>query len=137
MQGWDNRRQPHRKAGLAPRMTRIGYVGILLGFTRVRHSTRKPASAQEPRETIKTRIGLSIEAVVCQIPFAANREHVVANVIPITSGTRKRVPPTKLRHMFEAGAAVQLRHPRRDGASNDCQITPATELCPRSCNRHD
>lgn len=94
-------------------------------------------SAQEPGQAVQTRIRLSVEAVVRQIPLTADHQHFVAHVVPVPPGTRQRVPPTKLGHITEAGTAVELRHPRRDGAANDCQITPAVQLSCGSRDRHE
>src|SRR5262245_47133102 len=93
-------------------------------------------SAQELREAIQTRIRLSIEAVFGQIPFAADLQHPITDVIPV-SRVRKGVSPTKLRHLFEAEAFLHVRHPCRKCTLNDCQIAPATKLCARSCYSHD
>lgn len=106
---------------------------------RTQEAPRRPAvcpSAQEPRKTIQARIGLGIEAVFGQIPFAADRQHPVADIVPVP-GVCKRVSPTKLRHLLETDASLQLRHPCRDCMLNDCLVPPATELRARSCYRHD
>jgi len=93
-------------------------------------------SAQEPRQAIQTRSGLGIEAVVCQIPFAADHEYVAPHVVPIPTRVGERMSPTKLCNILEAHTVMQHRHPGRDSTSNDGQITPALELCCCSRDRH-
>ena len=92
--------------------------------------------AQEPRQAIQTRSGLGIEAVVCQIPFAADHEYVAPYVVPIPTRMGERMSPTKLCNILEARTVMQHRHPGRDSTSNDGQITPALELCSCSRDRH-
>src|SRR5262249_10769808 len=95
---------------------------------------------QELRKTIQTCIGLGVETVFGEIPFAADHQHRVADIIPVP-GMHNRVSPTKLRHCAQTDtdtdASLQLRHPWRECPMNDRQIAPATELCARSCYRHD
>lgn len=92
--------------------------------------------AQEPRQAIQTRRGLGIEAVVCQIPLAADHEHVAPHVVPIPTRVGKRMSPTNLCNVLEAHTVMQPRHPGRDSTSNDGQITPALELYCCSRDRH-
>jgi hypothetical protein len=101
------------------------------------NGVRSLPSTQESGQAVQTRIRLGIEAVVRQIPFAADRQHTVAHIIPIPPGMRQRVPPAKLGHIAEPGRAVQLRHPGRDGVPNDGQIPPAVQLSGGSRDRHE